>query len=259
MLITTAISEIRRGCGRPHEAELGDDSVLLELWQALTYYRAVLNLTHEAWTVKRWDFTVASGTTTEMEIDSVEVPDFGSEIFIQSKDDTNPYFLRRTINCVRPEQMTQYYSGPTNLVIGSGWLLPHVAAVFSIFRESDQWMIQWLPAHAQDAEYTLWYISGASTTPPLFTSIATTDFPIEDLNWLIVNDSILNLFPHLADPETGLNPKQQALFDIAKKKVEQWTPVLEARRWDGPRREQTQHRKVYGQKRYGYGGGSSSF
>lgn len=250
MLITTAVSEIRRGLGRPHEGELGDDQVLLDLWQTLTYYRSVLDLTHEAWAVKRWDFTVPEGTDTELEVD---ITDFGSEIFIQSKDDVNPYFIKRTINCVRPEQMMAYYSGPTNLTIGGTWYSPHVAVVFCIFREitedKNRWKIQWLPAHQQDAEYTLWYIQGASETPPLFEADTVTAYPIEDLNWIIVNDCILNLFPHLADTEIGLNARQKLLFDIAKKKVEQWSPILEAKRWDGPRREQTQRRKILGQRR----------
>ena len=250
MLISTAISEIRRGLGRPHEAVLSDPDIILELWQALTYYRSLLNLTQETWSIKRKRFTVQPGTPTES---NLGVSDFGSCIFITSKDDTNPYFIQRTINVVKPELLSMYFSGPVNLQFGGSWAYgPHVARVFSIFKEGSSWKIKWLPAHATVAEYEMWYVPNCATQPPLFDDQM--GFPVEESSFLIVNDCIINLFPHIADEELGLNPKQQALFDIAKKKVEQLTPVLEARRWDGAVREPMQHRRIYGSRRSNFGG-----
>lgn len=244
MLIRTAISEIRRGLGRPHDAELSDSDILMELWQVLVFYRSVLNLTHESWSVKRWDFFVNPGSPTEKKI---SVPDFGSSIFVTSKDETNPYFIKRTINVVGPEQMSMYYSGPTNLPIGGTWWSPHVASVFSVFNEKGVWKIQWLPAHQASAEYTMWYVAGCDTAPPLYDG--STGYPIEESNWLIVATCIVNLFAHLADEEKGLNPKQQALLQTAQAKVAQYSPVLEARRWESPHRETSQRRKIFGSRR----------
>jgi hypothetical protein len=244
MEIKVALGEIRRGLGRPHEAELSDSDILMELWQVLVYYRSILNLTHESWSVKRWDFFVNPGSISEKKI---TVGDFGSAIFVTSKDDVNPYFIKRTIEVVGPEQMSLHYSGPTNLLIGGTWWSPHVAAVFSVFNENGIWKISWLPAHSSSAEYTMWYVAGVTTTPPLYDG--STGYPIEESNWLIVANCIVNLFPHLADEETGLNPKQQTLLQSAQAKVAQYSPVLEARRWDGLHREPTQRRKIFGQRR----------
>lgn len=245
MLVSVAIGEIRRGLSYPHEAELPDTSILMELWQVITYSRSLLNLTHEPWEIKRWPFYADAGTITEK---NLSVGDFGEAIFIQSKDDSNPYFIPRTISVVGPEEMSMYYSGPTTTLVG-GMYTPHVAQVFSIFRENNQWKIKWLPAHQNSAQYELWYTPGAPIVPPIYTD--TTKFPIESQNWFIINNCIVNLMPHLADEEMGLNPKQQILFQSAQSKIAQWSPILEANRWDGPHREPIQHRKIFGRRRSG--------
>lgn len=244
MEIRIMISEILRGLGRPNEAELSESDILMDIWQSVSYYRSLLNIPGEAWDIRKWPFVVDSGNVL---VKNITADGFSSSIFVTSKDDTNPYFIQRTIDVVRPDQLSSYWSGPTNLLIGSAWYRPHVAAAFAIYNENGQWKISWLPAHQQSCEYMLWYSPGATTSPFAFED--NSGFPIEEANFLILNDCIVNLFPHLADPEVGLNAKQRMLFDIADKKIQQYLPVFEARRWDGPRREVTTRRKLFGQSR----------
>lgn len=243
MQIATAVSQIRRGLGRPHFAQISDPDILLEIWEVVAYYKSVLNLTNQGWNLKRKRFFVDAGTITEMNLNA---DSFGSAVFATSIDDTNPYFIKRTIDVVGPEQMSKYFSGPTNLQVGSGWYTPHVAQVFAIWRQSGEWKISWLPAHLQTAEYELWYTEGAAVLPPLFDD--NLNFPIEDSSFLIIADCIINLLPMLADPKLGLDEQQKLLLATAQKKVAQYTPILEAQRWE-IHKEPTQRRKVFGQRR----------
>jgi hypothetical protein len=245
MLIKTAISEIRRGLGRPHDAQLGDPDILMELWQVVTYYRSRLMLTPEPWDIKRETVTVPNGTTRELDL---SITDFGEAFLIRTEDDgSNPYFIARTVDVIRPEQMSQYWAGPEALLVGGSWWTPHVAVAMSIFNEEGQLKLMWAPAHQESADYTIWYVRGAATVPPLMDD--TTEFPMEEQNWYIIADCIINLMPHLADEKMGLNMKQQALIGTAEKKMKQWEPVFYARLLDGPRSETTQRRKIFGQSR----------
>lgn len=256
MEIKIAIGEIRRGMGYPNEAELSDASILMELWQTITLYRSSLNRSPEAWEISRWPFTVDADTKER----NMSISDFGEGIFAQSKDDSNPYFLQRTIDLVRPDQMSMYWSGPTNLSIGGTWWGKHVASAFAVFNEGSQWKISWMPKHMQSADYVLWYVPGPAIVPPLFDD--NTLFPLEEQNWFIVADCVVNLMPHIADRDKGLDAKQQALVEVATKKMQQWAPIFETRKWDGPRRENTTHRKIFGQSRSGargIGGGGGGF
>jgi hypothetical protein len=250
MNVRTAVSEIRRMLGRPNIAELGDADILMELWQSITYYRSVLNLSQEVWQMKTKLINVDAGTTRAKPLG---ISDFGSAIFVTTHDETlNPYFIERTINVIRPDQMSMHWNGPTNLEMGGGWYGGHVANFFSIINEGGVWKIMWAPAHQESATYKLWYTTGAASSPPLLGDEV--NFPVEESSWLIVAKTTLNLFGHITDEDIGPTPKQSLLMETAKSKVEDLSPILNARRWDGPRRETTQRRKMFGQSRSGGGG-----
>lgn len=241
MEVRIAIGEIRRGCGRPNDVELSDADILMELWQVVTYYRSRLNLTGESWDIKRWNLNVPAGTAKQ---GNITPTDFNSAFLIRTFDtDSNPYFIERTVDIIKPEQMSKFYNGTTDLITGSSWYGKHAATAMAPFNEGGQWKMLWSPAHTEAATYTVWYSPGANIVPPLFED--NTLFPIEESNWLFIADCIYNLIPHLAGKE-GLTPKQQLLMEGAKKKVQQYDPVFTARSVDGPRHEGTTRRKIWG-------------
>lgn len=244
MEISTMISEVRRALGRPHEAVLGDEDILMEIWQAVSYYRALLKLTNEAWIINRVNLNVPASTATEM---NLVADGFGQAFLIHTIDPSNPYHIRRTVDIIKLEQMSMYWSGPDHLQIGGSWWTPHVAMAFAPFNENGIWKIAWAPAHMQSATYKMYYTVGASTVPPVFDD--TTAFPIEEQNFFLIADIAQNLFATIADPEKGLDERQKLLALTAKKKCDQWGPVFESQRWEGFRREQPMRRKVFGQRR----------
>lgn len=246
MEIRVMISEIRRGLGRPHEAELGDSDILMEIWQAVTFYRSRLSLTHEAWQISQWEFDITTGSPSVRDITPA---DFNSAIFVTTLDDSNPYHITRTINVVKPEQVSMYYSGPGLSQTGGMWWGPHAAQVFTIYNKDGKWKIEWAPQHSEAARYKLWYTPGAAIVPPLYDD--TLNFPLEEQNFYIIADCVVNLMPFITDRDKGMNLQQQGLVAVATKKMQQWEPVFQARMWDGPRREATQRRRVFGQSRSG--------
>lgn len=243
MLISTAITQIRRALGRPLEAVLGDEDILLEIWENVSMRRAQLKLTNEGWQISRWNINVPAGTTTET---SINRGDFGQVFLIHTISPGNPYHIRRTVDIVKLEQLSMYWSGPDALQIG-GSPTPHVAQAFAPFNENGQWKIAWAPAHAQACTYQGYYTPGAAVVPPVFDD--SMNFPIEEQNFFIIADCALNLFALLADKTTGLNAQQLLLKEVADKKYQQWSPIFEQQRWEGFRREQPMHRKIFGPKR----------
>lgn len=244
MLIVTMLGEIRRALGYPSEAQIGDDQILMEIWGVTTFYRSKLRMTGESWSIGRWPLQVPAGITTEANIDP---SDFSAIFMIKTSDPGNPYHIPRMVDFVRPEQMTSYWSGPDQLQIGGGWAMPHVAAAFAPFNEGGQWKIMWLPAHQQSAQYIVWYSTGAITVPPIFDDASL--MPIEEQNFLLIAEASLNLFGFIADPDKGLNKRQELLAQTQLKKVQQWEPAFEEARWNGFRRETRQHRKIFGENR----------
>lgn len=251
MLVKTAIGEIRRGLGRPHDAELSDPDIIMELWQAISLYRANLNMSNQPWQIKRLNVDIPAGATEKV----ITCPDLGQAFMMRTVNTGNPYFIGRTVDIVRPEQMSMYWSGPENTPMIGSYSRPHVAVVFTLFREASSWKLMWAPSHQESCRYQLWYTTGQSVIPPLFDSAL--GIPAEEQSSYIVAECVINLMPHLADPEKGLNPKQQVLLQAAERKVQQWIPIIEARKWDGPYREPTTRRKVFGQSRSSARGGDS--
>jgi len=244
MQIATMISEVRRALGKPNEAVIHDADILMEIWQVVSYYRALLNLTNEAWVIGRWDMNIPAGPTTEM---NITADGFEQAFLIHSIDDNNPYHIRRTVDIIKLEQLSMYWHGPDTLQIGGSWWSPHVAMGFAPFNESGVWKMAWLPAHLQACTYRVYYTRGASIVPPVFDD--TTAFPIEEQNFFLIADIAQNLFASIADPAKGLDERQKLLALTAKKKCDQWLPVFEAQRWEGFRREQPMRRRVFGQSR----------
>src|SRR5262245_16428012 len=115
MLISIMISEVRRALGRPLEAVLGDEDILMEIWQTVSLYRAKLKLTNEAWVINRFDLTVPGAPITEM---TLSADGFGQAFLIHTIDPNNPYHIRRTVDIVKLEQLSMYWPGPDSLQIG---------------------------------------------------------------------------------------------------------------------------------------------
>lgn len=243
MLISTVINLVRSGLGDPPEQVLGDDQIIMELWGVVALRRAQLKLTNESWIINRAWLDVPAGTTTEM---NISAGDFGQAFLIRTVDTNNAYFVSRTVDIVKPEQLSMYWGGPDNLQMGGTQYSPHVAAAFAIFNENGQWKIMWKPAHLVGCRYRMWYTPGPPTVPPLFDD--STGFPIEEQNFFIIASIAINLFPRLADPEKGYNEQQKLLLEVQDRKYEEWAPVFNAQRLEGFRRETPMHRKIWGSR-----------
>lgn len=115
-------------------------------------------------------------------------------------------------------------------------------------------MITWRPSHRESASYRVHCTTGSATMPPLYDDQVA--FPIIEQEHFMIADCALNLFGQIADKEKGLNEQQKILAETAKKKTDQWLPIFEARRLDGPRREVTIRRKSFGSKRSSPTGGT---
>lgn len=249
MLLSTMISEVRRGLGYPSEQEIDDSQILLEIWGVTTFYRGKLRLTHESWSINRWPMPVSAGLPCET---NITPGDFAEVIMIKTYNPSSPYHEPRMVDAVKPEDMSSYWSGPDSLPIGGGWAQPHVAACFAPINENGQWKMLWLPAHMTSCVYMVTYSTGPAMTPPIFDD--TSLMPIAEQDFFIIAESALNLFPNLAS-EKGLNERQKLLMAVQAKKVEQWAPLFETMMWNGFRREPRQHRKIFGESRGGRTGG----
>lgn len=246
MNLSVMISEIRRGLGYPSEQELDDSQILLEIWGVTTFYRGKLRLTHESWAINRWQMPVTAGLPCET---NITPGDFAEVIYIKTYDPTSTYHIPRTVDAVKPEDMSAYWSGPDNLQIGAGFSFPHVAACFAPINENGQWKMLWLPAHQQSCIYLVTYSTGPATAPPIFDD--TSLMPIAEQDFFIIAESALNLFPMIASDEKGLTKRQELLMAVQAKKVQQWAPLFETMMWNGFRREPRQHRKIFGESRDG--------
>jgi|SRR5579871_5444575 len=242
MQISTFIMLCRTKLGLPSEAVLGDEIILLSAWENISMLGGALNVTNNEWQLASADLTIPVGPTEQMLINR---PDFGYAVFIHTIDPSNPYHVRRTVDIDRVSEMSKWWSGP-DIQIGAGWI-PHVAAVFAIWYDQGNWNIGWRPRHAQSCQYRMWYTRGASTMPPLFDDV--TSFPIEEQNFFLVSLTVKDLMPMTADPDTGLDERQKLLLAAAESKIQQWTPIFEAERWEGVARQNQGHRKIYGESR----------
>lgn len=243
MLISVMINIVRSGLGDPTEQELGDDLIIMQIWEVVAMRRAQLKLTNEAWQIGRFNLDVPAGQTTEK---NISPGDFGQAFLIRTVDPNNAYFKSRTVDIVKPEQLSMYWGGPDNLQMGGQQYSPHVAAAFAIFNEGGQWKVMWKPAHLQPATYKVWYNVGADIVPPVFDGAS--GFPIEEQNFFIIADCSLSLFPRLADPQSGYDERQKLLVQVQDKKYQQWAPIFDAQRLEGFRREVPQHRKIFGSR-----------
>lgn len=225
--------------------ELSDAAILMELWQVITYYRTRLNLSDESWQVSTFRLNVPAGS---VRIGNISASDFGSAFLIRSENtENNPYFIGRTVDIVRLTDMAKYYSGPENTPYVGNWWGPHVATAMAPYQDGGQWKMMWSHPHSEAAAYTVYYTPGPANVPPVFAD--NTQFPLENQNWYIIADVAYNLMPYLADAKTGLNPKQQALMGMLEKKLKQYEPVFHSQVTDGPRRESTVKRRIFGGSR----------
>jgi len=138
MDISVFIERVRTGLGHPHEAELGDDMILMQAWETITMYRADLNLGGQQWGVKFWLFTIPGSNTvgSSLTIDTMKlgVTDFQTGVSVYTYSSSNPYHQRRTIDLINIDQFNMYFDGP-EIPISTGYI-PHVAAAMSIYNSA---------------------------------------------------------------------------------------------------------------------------
>jgi hypothetical protein len=256
MLNSTFIERVRFGLGMPSETDVADADILMELWQVVNMYRADLSLAPYDWTIGRFTITVPAapfvGVSQASEVGNiydeqpVPVGDFGSAIWIHTIPVT-PWQERRTVDIVKADRLSFFYAGP-DIPVGTGWV-PHVAAAFAFYYTNGTWTVQWRPRHLESAQYLCTYSTGSDTVPPIFDG--TVNMPLEEQAWNCVHCVTVNLFPHLADPDKGLDQRQQKLEEIAQQKMARWDQIFTNRKWDGFSHETTKKRKGYGDSETG--------
>lgn len=198
MLVKEVVGSIRTLLGRPGYGPVPTHLVLEHLYNEMDHQRNQMNLPNQGWFLSRQNLDVTPDTD-EFPISALVGMARFIPLLITTKDDSDPYHVRREIPIVTAQNMDIYYLGPKTS-IGTP-LFPHVASSFTFFTDQNtgQFKAKVTPQHSQTASYDIWY-QPDRPLPPGFTA----GYPLlEAFTNLIKVATAVDLLPYTLEKDNS--------------------------------------------------------
>jgi len=180
-------------CGHPAESVLPRGFICEIGLDKIAFYLTELNLTDKNWLLDRRPLNV---TPDRSEYSLGAFPEFGRPVVVETKDDSNPYHVRREIPVIDFQDRKLLYDGPNAGM--SEFSYPHTARSMSVYMREGDKKISVDPVPGVAATYTIYYELDRQAP----STLADSAFPLEQFNGLLKAAIALTCLAHCGCEDT---------------------------------------------------------